>query len=72
VDANQLVRRAPLDLAGRVIETNLIILCGQGINVILGISWMKWHNAILYIVARLVHLNSLVHGKVTLHLPMVS
>jgi hypothetical protein len=72
VDANQLVRRAPLDLAGRVIETNLIILCGQGINVILGMSWMKWHNGILYIVARLVHLNSLVHGKVTLHLPAVS
>jgi hypothetical protein len=33
---------------------------------------MKWHKAILDIAARLVHLNSPVHGKVTLHLPAVS
>jgi hypothetical protein len=33
---------------------------------------MKWHKAILDIVAQLVHLNSPVYGKVTLHLPVVS
>jgi hypothetical protein len=47
-------------------------LSGQGIDVILGMSWMKWHKAILDIVARIVHLNSLVHGKVTLYLHAVS
>jgi hypothetical protein len=33
---------------------------------------MKWHKARLDISARLVHLNSPVYGKVTLHLPMIS
>jgi hypothetical protein len=66
------VGNAPLDLVGLVIETDLIILSGQGIDVILGMSWMKWHKAILDIVVRLVHLNSPVHGKVTLHLLVVS
>jgi hypothetical protein len=33
---------------------------------------MKMHTAILDIAARLIHLNSLVYGKVTLHLHVVS
>jgi hypothetical protein len=68
VDVDRIVYKALLDLAGWVIETNLILLSGQGIYVILGMSWMKWHKAILDIATRLVHLNSPVHGKVTLHL----
>jgi hypothetical protein len=59
-------------LSGRVFETDLIVLSGQGIDVILGISWMKWHKAILDISARLVYLNSPMYGKVTLHLPAIS
>jgi hypothetical protein len=59
-------------LSGKIFSTNLIILSGQGINVILGLSWMKMHKAVLDIVARLVHLNSPVYGKVTLHLPAIS
>jgi hypothetical protein len=35
-------------------------------------SWMKQHKAVLDISARLVHLNSPVYGKVTLHLPVIS
>jgi hypothetical protein len=72
VDADQIVHKAPLDLVDRVIETDLIILSGQGIDVIIGMSWMKWHKAILDIVAQLVHLNSPVHGKVTLYHHAVS
>jgi hypothetical protein len=53
-------------------ETDLIVLSGQGIDVILGMSWMKRHKAVLDISARLVQLNSPVHGKVTLHLPAIS
>jgi hypothetical protein len=45
VDADRLVRRAPLDLAGRVFETDLIILNGQGLDVIRGMSWINWHKA---------------------------
>jgi hypothetical protein len=72
VDADRIVQKLPLDLSGRVFETDIIVLSGQGIDVILGMSWMKWHKAILDISARLVHLNSPVYGKVTLHLPAIS
>jgi hypothetical protein len=72
VDADRVVQKVPLDLSGRVFETDLIVLSGQGIDVILGMSWMKWHKAVLDISARLVHLNSPVYEKVTLHLPVIS
>jgi hypothetical protein len=41
VGVDRIVRKAPLNLAEWVIETDLIILSGQGIDVILGMSWMK-------------------------------
>jgi hypothetical protein len=72
VDADWIIRKVSLDLAGRIFETDLIVLSGQGIDVILGMSWMKWHKAILNISVRLVQLNSPVYGKVTLRLPAVS
>jgi hypothetical protein len=72
VDADRIVRKVPLDLSGRVFETDLIVLSGQGIDVILAMNWMKRHKAVLDISARLVHLNSPVYGKVTLHLPAIS
>jgi hypothetical protein len=72
VDADQIPCKAPLELAGRVFSTELIILKGQGLDVILGMSWMKWHRAVLDIAGRLVHLDSPVYGKVILHLPIVS
>jgi hypothetical protein len=72
VDADRIVQKVPLDLSGWAFETDLIVLSGQGIDVILGMSWMKWHRAVLDISARLVHLNSPVYGKVTLHLPAIS
>jgi hypothetical protein len=55
-----------------VFSTNLIILKGQGLDVILEMSWMKLHRAVLDIAGRLVHLDSPVYGKVILHLPVVS
>jgi hypothetical protein len=61
-----------LELSGRVFNTNLIILSGQGIDAILGMSWMKLHKAILDIAARLVDLNSPVYGKVILHLHTIA
>jgi hypothetical protein len=38
----------------------------------LGMSWMRRHKAVLDISARLVHLNSPVYGKVTMHLSVIS
>jgi hypothetical protein len=72
VDINRIAQKVPLKLSRRVFSTNLIVLSGQGIDVILGMSWMKLHKAILDIAARLVHQNSPVYGKVTLLLPMIA
>jgi predicted aspartyl protease len=47
VDADQVVCKAPLELVGRVFSTDLIILSDQGIDVILGTSWMKLHTVVL-------------------------
>jgi hypothetical protein len=72
LDADRIVRKAPLELVRKVFSTDLIILKGQGIDVILRMSWMKLHIAVLDIASRLVHLDSPVFGKVILHLPAVS
>jgi hypothetical protein len=63
--ANQIAREVPLKLAGQVFPTHLIVLDGQGIDVILGMSWMKPHKAIMYIANRLIYLDSPIYGKVT-------
>jgi hypothetical protein len=46
VDADQIVQKVPLELSGRIFSTNLIILNGQGIDVILGmtlhVDWFIW------------------------------
>jgi hypothetical protein len=47
VVTKQIVREVPLELAGQVFPTHLIVLDGQGIDVILEMSWMKLHKAIL-------------------------
>jgi hypothetical protein len=47
VDDDQVVPKVPLELSGWIFSSNLIILSGQGIDVILGMSWMKVHRAVL-------------------------
>jgi hypothetical protein len=72
VDADRIVQKVPLELSGRIFSTHLILLKSQGLDVILGMNWMKLHRAILDITDRLVHLDSPVYGKVILHLPAIS
>jgi hypothetical protein len=72
VDTNRIAQKVPLELSRGVISTNLIFLSGHGIDVMLGMRWMKLHKVVLDIAARQVHLYSSVHGDVTLHLPMIS
>jgi hypothetical protein len=71
VDTNHIAQKVPLELSERVFSTSLIVLSGQGIDVILGMRWMKMHKAILDVATRLVHLCSPMYGKVTLHLPVI-
>jgi hypothetical protein len=68
VTQNQ-AKNTPLNLGGKVYKTSLIILDGQGIDVILGVSWMKEFKALLDIAASTVHLKSPAHGSVVLKLP---
>jgi hypothetical protein len=69
IATKQLVMATPLSLVGRLFKTNLIVLEGQEINVILGMGWMKRYKAVLDIAARIVHLESPAHGSVVLKLP---
>jgi hypothetical protein len=64
----QVVLSIPLNLVRKLYETSLIVLDGQGINVILGMSWMKEHKALLDTATRTVQLSTLDHGMVTLQL----
>jgi hypothetical protein len=72
VDADRMAQKVSLKLSWGVFSTNLIILSGHRIYVILGLNWMKLHKVILDIFVRLVHLNSPVYGKVIMHLPAIS
>jgi hypothetical protein len=69
IATKQLVMATPLSLSGRLFRTNLIVLEGQGIDVILGMRWMKRCKTLLDIAARTVHLESPTHGSVVLKLP---
>jgi hypothetical protein len=67
----QVVVNPPLNLGGRVYKTSLIVLEGQGIDVILGMNWMKRHRALLDTAARTVHLDSPKYGNATLQLTLM-
>jgi hypothetical protein len=69
IATKQLVMATPLSLAGRLFRTNLIVLEGQEIDVILGMGWMKRCKAVLDIAVCTVHLESPTHGSVVLKLP---
>jgi hypothetical protein len=58
-----------LNLTGKLFRTSLIVLDGQGIDVILGMSWMKGHKSLLDTVSCTVYLDSPANGVVVLQLP---
>jgi hypothetical protein len=64
----QVILSIPLSFMGRVYKTSLIVLDGQRIDVIVGMSWMKEHKALLDTVARTMQLDSLIHGITVLQL----
>jgi hypothetical protein len=69
IATKQLVMATPLSLVGILFRTNLIVLEGQGIDVILGMGWMKRCKPVLDIAAHTVHLESPTHGSIVLKLP---
>jgi hypothetical protein len=72
VVANQMAHKIPLDLSRQVFLTAIIILESQGIDVILGMNWMKMHRAVLDISSHLVHLDSPIYDEVSLQLPPIA
>jgi hypothetical protein len=68
IATKQLIMATPLSLVGRLFRTNLVVLEGQGIDVILGKGWMKRCKAVLDIATRTVHLESPTQGSVVLKL----
>ena len=56
-----------LDLGGKIFQTQLLVLPSQGIDVILGMNWMKEHCAILDTSSRVIRLNSPTYGSMDIH-----
>jgi hypothetical protein len=59
----------PLRLGSRVIQSNLITIKLEGMDVILGMEWMTQHKVVLDISDRVVEINSPTVGHTTLYLP---
>jgi hypothetical protein len=68
VITKQLIINAPLNLGGKVYKMHLIVLDGQGIDVILGMNWIRDHKALLDTASHTVQLDSLDYGVVVLQL----
>jgi hypothetical protein len=62
VVTKQTVVHAPLNLAGKLYKPSLIVLDGQGLDIILGMGWMRAHKTLLNTATRVVQLDSPIYG----------
>jgi len=62
VASNQIVHNAPLKMGSKTIPTTLILLPLEGMDIILGMDWMKRHGVLLDISSRAVEIDSPTHG----------
>jgi hypothetical protein len=69
ISSELVTRGVPLELGSRTVDTDLIILRLEGIDVILGMDWMNRHKVVLDISERMVEINSPIVGATTLYLP---
>ena len=65
---NQTVKQVPLQFQGKIFDTHLIMLPTQKVDIILGMNWMKFHGILLDTTSYVVHVNSPLHGSMTLSL----
>jgi hypothetical protein len=72
VVTRHIARQTPHDLVGKVYKVCLIVLDGQGIDVILGMGWMREHRALLDTAVGMVYLDSPTNGVVALQLSVAS
>jgi hypothetical protein len=59
----------PLKLGSKTIQSNLIVIGFEGMNVILGMDWMTRHKVGLDISGRVAVISSPTVGHTTLYLP---
>jgi hypothetical protein len=71
VITKQTITHAPLDLAGKLYKLSLIVLDGQGLDIILGMGWMRAHKALLDIATRVVQLDSSLYDTQVLQLSVI-
>jgi hypothetical protein len=71
VVTKQTVVHAPLNLAGKLYKLSLIVLNGQGLDIILGMCWMRAHKALLDTATQVVQLNSPIYGTHVLQLSSI-
>ena len=64
--SNQTTKQVPLRLQEKTFTTHLIMLPTQKVDIILGMNWMKFHGIILDTSSCVVHVNSPIHGPMTL------
>jgi hypothetical protein len=69
ISSELVTRGVLLELGSKTIDTDLIILGLEGMDVILGMDWMNRHKVVLDISQRMVEINSPVVGATTLYLP---
>jgi hypothetical protein len=62
---------ARLDLAGKLYKPSLIVLDGQGLDIILGMGWMRAQKALLDTATRVVQLDSPLYGTQVLQLSVI-
>jgi hypothetical protein len=67
----QTVVHAPLDLARKLYKPSLIVLDGQGLDIIFGMGWMRAHKALLDTATRVVQLDSPIYGTHALQLSSI-
>jgi hypothetical protein len=72
VVTKQIVMHTPLNLAGKLYKPSLIVLDDQGLDINLGMDSMRAHKALLDTAARVVHLDSPIHGIHVLQLSSIS
>ena len=65
---NQIVRRVPLKLQGKIFHTSVIILPTQKVDIILVMNWMEDQGVLLDTLSQSVHIKFSPHGSMTLHL----
>jgi len=71
IDTNQIVMHLRLRIGTEDFYVDPVVLPNQGIDIILGMDWMKEHNVLLDITSRTVQLKSSRSGKIIyIHLPI--